>query len=162
MGYSAKAIANYFISKYGKAGISPLKLQKLVYLSHGWYLGIVEKELVDDEYAEAWQYGPVFASLYHEFKEFGSGHINRKATDIDDGFDLITPYVDKNDSRTIKLLNRVWKVYGKYSAGQLSSITHRNDSPWDQIRKDNQDKRNIHIPNSLIKKYYKKLANKDG
>ena len=72
MGYSAKAPANYFIGKYGRFKISPLKLQKLVYISHGWHLAIFDRELVDDEYAEAWQYGPVFPSLYHEFTEFGA------------------------------------------------------------------------------------------
>ena len=39
MGYSAKAVANYFLSKYGrKKGITPLKIQKLVYIAHGWHM----------------------------------------------------------------------------------------------------------------------------
>ena len=162
MGYSANTVANYFISKYGKTGISPLKLQKLVYLAHGWHWGILGEDLVDDEYAEAWQYGPVFASLYHEFKDFGSGQITRKATDIDDDFELFTPNVNKNDSQTIALLNKVWEVYGKFTAGQLSSLTHKKGSPWHQVREDSPNKKNVHIPDEVIKKYYEAMAAKNG
>ena len=83
MSYSAKAIANYFLglADAEKKPISHLKIQKLVYIAHGWYLAIKGEPLVGDEYAEAWQYGPVFPSLYHEFKIHGSGHITEPAMD---------------------------------------------------------------------------------
>lgn len=63
VGYSAKAVANYFLAQYGKHGLNPLKLQKLVYIAHGWNLAVRNQPLVDNELPEAWEYGPVFASL---------------------------------------------------------------------------------------------------
>lgn len=47
MCYSAKAVANAFIkvAKEEKLPLSNLVLQKLVFLAHGWYLGITKKPL---------------------------------------------------------------------------------------------------------------------
>lgn len=64
MGHSAKAIANFFIDRHKRHGISPLKLQKLIYMAHGWHLALLDKPLVEDEAPEAWKFGPVFASVY--------------------------------------------------------------------------------------------------
>lgn len=169
MGYSAKAIANYFLTKYGRHGISPLKLQKLVYIAHGWHMALLDGDLlVDDEYVEAWQYGPVFPSLYHEFKDLGSKRVTRKAEDIsfvesEDDFAFIAPEVPESDDRTRKLLDRIWEVYGKFTGGQLSSLTHAEGTPWSEVRRKNTGMRNVHIPNELIRKHYEeKAATKNG
>ena len=63
MGYSAKALANFFIKNY--TNISPLKIQKLVYISHGWHLGLFDEPLVDDEFAKHGgtdQYSPPYTT----------------------------------------------------------------------------------------------------
>ena len=156
MSYSAKAIANYYISKYKKTGISPLKIQKLVYLAHAWHLAFHDEPLVQDEYAEAWAHGPVFSSLYHEFKYRGRLPINHLATDIDwDGEETI-PDVPKDDHETVRLLDRVWEVYGDRSGFQLSSLTHQDDSPWHQTRVETGGRKNANIPDKRIKEHYKK------
>ena len=160
MGYSAKAIANFFIDRYGRNGITPLKLQKLIYLAHGWHLALYDDPLVDDEYAEAWQYGPVFPSIYHEFKEFGRGPISRSATDVDfkdNQFVSTTPRIDKRDRETTRLLERIWEIHGKHSGLHLSALTHQEDSPWDITVKnmDGTFKRNEHISDMTIKDYYR-------
>lgn len=167
MGYSAKAIANYFLDHYGdmktSPKTSPLKLQKLVYISHGWSLAIFDEELVDDEYAEAWQYGPVFPSLYYEFKEFGRRPINRNATDLHlsdfEYFEFVKPKVEVDDEQNHALLNRIWDVYGGYTPVQLSNMTHKDGTPWRKARNEAKGMRNFHIDNKIIKKYYSDLAN---
>ena len=163
MGYSAKAVANYFLSKYGKNGITPLKIQKLVYLAHGWHLAYFEEPLVDDEYAEAWQYGPVFASLYHEFKYRGRSPIAKLATELDfETLEISTPKIAKSDKQVRKLLDRIWEVHGKYSGGQLSRMTHKKGSPWEQTRgKEGGNKKNSNIDDGLIMEYYQKLRDRD-
>lgn len=108
MGYPVKAVANAFlqIAEKHDAKLSPLKLQKLVYISHGWHLAIEGQNLVSDEFAEAWQYGPVFPSLYHEFKGAGKGAITSPATDLEIGdgpgldVTVVTPSIPENDKAT--------------------------------------------------------------
>ena len=172
MGYSAFAVANYFLDLAKKDGveITPLKIQKLVYIAHGYYLAFTARDnppngrpLVNDEFAEAWQYGPVFPSLYHHFKHFGRDPITVFAEDIeflyDDGSGKLdtkvtTPKIDQNDEFSCALLNKIWEVYGEYTGLQLSDITHREGTPWDKTWKRREGFRNAHIPNKAISEYY--------
>jgi len=163
VGYSAKAVANYFLSKYRKHGITPLKIQKLVYIAHGWHLAYFDKPFVEDEDAEAWEFGPVFPSLYHEFKYRGRMPIIELATilSIKDrknlSFEKKIPNILKSDNQTIQLLDTIWEVYGNLTGAALSSLTHRENSPWAEVRAESNGKRNTNIDNEIIKKYYKKL-----
>lgn len=154
------AVANYFIDKSIKTGeeISPMKLLKLVYIAHGWYLGIVEDSLIG-EAVEAWKYGPVVPTVYHAFKHYG----NEAITSLDfDSENKDYPLV-KNDFQRI-FLDKIWEVYKKFSAVQLSALTHVSDSPWDIVWNKENGKfiKSKIIPTDLIKDYYQKklLANK--
>lgn len=166
MGYPVKAVANAMlqIAENHDATLSPLKLQKLVYIAHGWHLAIKNTELVDDEFAEAWQYGPVFPSLYHEFKDSGKGSIAKRATymEISDGPDfnicVVEPSVPVTDDFTWSLLNKVWDSYGKFSGLTLSDLTHRPDTPWKTTWDANEGRKNADIPNDVIEQHYKGLA----
>lgn len=170
MGYTAKAVANYFIGNYGTgrfgtrfgAGISPLRLQKLVYISHGWHLALRDKPLVDDEHAEAWQYGPVFPSLYYEFKDFGDKPITRKAQQIGPDLKFTTPEIPEQDEETAELLDRVWDVYRGYTAIQLSALTHAKDTPWYKARQQFPGVRNVAILNDSITAHYKEKIEAQG
>ena len=168
MGYTAKAIANFFldIATKRKTRITPLKIQKLVYISHGWHLALTDdRPLVDDEYAEAWQYGPVFPSLYHEFKHYGRDAIVEPATDIvftGNDFEESTPHVGENDTGIQKLLNRIWEVYGGFTGPQLSDMTHASGTPWASTWQQNSGFRNVHIPNEAISAHYQKLMEKNS
>lgn len=163
--YSAKNVANYFLKTYGrKHGISPVKLQKLVYLAHGWHLALYGEPLVADENAEAWQYGPVFPSLYHEFSEFGRGPITRLADDYEIADPqtgkvklVVTPDIPKRDTQVRRLLDKIWEVYGTYAPWQLSAMTHKPDSPWDKTRKQSGNKNNADIDAEIIAAHYKNL-----
>jgi len=70
---AVEAIANWFLDRSKSDGkpVDPMKLQKLIYFAHGWHLGLIRHPLVDELF-EAWEYGPVVPSIYHEFKMFGS------------------------------------------------------------------------------------------
>src|SRR5438093_6238406 len=116
--YSPFAIANYFIEKSAETGVplSPMKLIKLVYLAHGWHLALTGKPLITEP-IEAWKYGPVIASLYHVFKRYGNGNLPITAK--------VSTAVLPDDPDLKKLLDKVWDSYGKYSAVQLSTLTHQ-------------------------------------
>ena len=156
-GYSAKAIANYFLKKHGKEGITPLKIQKLVYIAHGWYLAYHKKPLVSDEYPEAWPYGPVFPSLYHEFKHRGRLPIMNLATDayVDSRGRLVerTPKTPKEHKETLEFLEEIWEVYGKYSGLDLSEMCHKDKTPWATTREDDP-RENVNIRDEVIQRYY--------
>ncbi len=36
------------------------------------------------------------------------------------------------DDYTLGMLNKIWEVYGDYTASHLSEITHLPGSPWDK------------------------------
>lgn len=151
------AISNYFINKANSLGaeLTPMKLLKLVYLSHGWYLGLNNGEALIPEFAQAWEYGPVVQSVYDDFKVYQRAQITSLRSDKNTG-----NYPVVSDPETIKFLNRIWEVYGRYSGGQLSSITHQQGSPWFTVWNDKGGKtgRGVIIPNPLIAEYYKNKA----
>ena len=163
MGCSAKAVANYFLdlAEEKEEPLTPLKVQKLVYIAHGWYLALSKEALISDEYAEAWQYGPVFPSIYYEFKWFGSNKITDRAEELVSFNQLsgtwkkIIPLVPSQDKITCTFLDRIWKVYSPYNAIVLSEMTHEEGTPW-SLTKEEDDKINAHIPNCRIKEYYEK------
>lgn len=161
--YSAKAIANAFldIAESEGAKIAPMKIQKLVYIAHGWGLGFLGTPLINEE-VEAWKYGPVINVLYHEFKQYGSSFITRKATDV--RLDSKTlkileevPNVLPDDNDVNALLSKIWSVYGKFTGPQLSDITHLAGSPWD-ITYNGAHQRII--PREIIEQHYKALIQK--
>jgi uncharacterized phage-associated protein len=159
MTHSALSIANAFldVAKAEGKGISPMKLQKLVYYAHGWYLGLFGEPLID-ETIEAWKYGPVIQPIYHEFKCFGSSDITCAATVFDvDTFDLIEPRPE-GDEDVLALIKTIWHEYGSFSALKLSSMTHISNGPWAKARVGHEEARSVPIPNESIKQYFEKLA----
>ena len=80
---SAKAVANHFLDLAERDGttLNPMKIQKLVYIAHGWHLAIMEKPLIHES-VEAWTYGPVIPDLYHEFKRWGNEGIRKRAAEV--------------------------------------------------------------------------------
>lgn len=55
-----------------------MHLQKLTYFAHGWYIAFNDQEQIQpliNEPFQAWEYGPVCSSIYHEFKGFGCNAI---------------------------------------------------------------------------------------
>ena len=166
--YSAKAIANYFLEhrkKFKRKGpITQMKLHKLVYFSHGWYLALTGKPLID-ETLQAWDYGPVVPSLYQEFKHFRNKNITEVAMDLEpikgSKFSVFVPAVAPDDQYTCELLDRVIKVYGKFTASQLSAMTHEPYSPWSEARKENPGVNFVGITNESLRKYFKAKALKN-
>jgi len=148
------AVANFFISKGLGDGQppDPMKVQKLVYFGHGWHLAFYKNPLID-EFIEAWPYGPVVPTIYHEFKKYGPNPITNLACDLVG--DQLVPY-KVTSPQVIPLLDRVWQVYKPLSALALSELTHRAGSPWhttwEQFGK--LGIRGANIGNDLIKAHF--------
>jgi uncharacterized phage-associated protein len=157
--YKAKAIANFFLdcAKRDGEALTQMKLQKLVYFAHGWHLALVGTPLIDER-VQAWDFGPVVRTLYDEFKRYGRDPVTEHAISIDDEMRFYQPIVAESDKETRLLLNRVWKVYKRLSAYQMSNLTHRDGTPWKQIYSANLGIRNVVIDDENIKQHFLQLA----
>jgi uncharacterized phage-associated protein len=155
--YDSRVIANSFLDIALKEGdvIDPMKLLKLVYIAHGWYLALTGEPLIRDS-IEAWKHGPVIPKLYDAIRKFGARPISEYYTEFD--FDELTTYIPTvQDEETRKFLNVVWNGYGTYSGIELSAMTHKEGTPWREVY--SPDKRHIVIPMETIRSYYESLLN---
>lgn len=155
MAYSVFAIANAFIelSKQENIPVTNMKLQKLVYIAHGFSLASLSKPLFTDD-IRALKWGPVIMSLYNEVKHFGNQPIDEKIklSAQDEVIDL-----SNNQSVETVIVKFVWNRYKNYSAAQLSSITHQKGTPWNLVWRDDEY---AVIPNDLIQSHYKGMLKK--
>lgn len=135
MAYSAYAIANAFVQRSleGKlSGLSPMKLQKLMYYAQAWHLRVMKRPLLDDNFAR-WKFGPVIPCIYHEFKNFGYQPITAKATTVSvEGMELKydVPEVPASDKTSWALIDAIIQRYGSINAQVLSERTHLPGSGW--------------------------------
>ena len=145
---SAIALANKFIDLAQSDGVplTNMQLQKLVYIAHGWALALLGGGGLIYDPIEAWQWGPVIPSLYHNFSKYGAGEV-----------DAPIPFVDEAKlSATEKaLLDSVWRSYGRMSGFKLSTITHQENTPWSRTMKDSGLR--SAIPDSYIRQHYRRL-----
>lgn len=153
--YRAKTIALFFLELGELEGIpiTHMKLQKLIYVAHGWCLAIHGKPLIEES-IEAWRYGPVIGNVYQWLKHCGSAPIQLKDLYVSDNNQLRLADL-KQDKSTVALLERVWDVHKNFDDIKLSGMTHLPTSPWAQVRgKTPENKFNITIDDSLIRDYF--------
>lgn len=146
-------ISNAFLSEFGEgAGITHMKLQKLTYLFHGFWLQENDTRALSAD-PEVWQYGPVFGSLYQALKRFKSEKIAEPKTEV---FDFDKPAISSNLEH-LALIRRVWNKYGALSGGQLSDLTHKPGSPWHTVAKkyDFRVPQGLKIEEDIIRHYYR-------
>jgi uncharacterized phage-associated protein len=160
--YHAIAVANWFISHRCRH-LTPLKLQKLIYYAHGWYLALKGRPLIADV-VQAWDFGPVVPSVYLEFRQWGNRIIPTDAlgtelqTNADDTSDLIVPQIPPADTETVRFLERIAKVFDEFTGAQLSTYTHQPGTPWSNIKNRLSSRRNIEIPDDDIRNYFLAVA----
>lgn len=148
MAYELNTIANFFINKAHQSDcndLTPMKLLKLVYIAHGWNLGIYNDPLFIEE-VSAWKFGPVIRPLYDRVKIYRSNPIKEPLPSI----------AEEIDSRDLELLEAVWKKYGALDGITLSHITHQPGSPWSQTWDANGW--DLIIPTNLIRDHYREMA----
>ncbi|MCH8342708.1 MAG: SocA family protein [Planctomycetes bacterium] len=130
MPWSSKAVANHILhlAKAEGVQVTPMQLNKLVYITHGWHLALTGDPLIN-ETAEAWKYGPVVSSLYQEFKRFGRTPITKFAVEWE-GDNPVTAKLPVGAEEAKDIIERVRKAYSGYSGLQLSALTHKKGTPW--------------------------------
>ena len=98
---------------------------------------------------KAWKYGPVFPTVYQEYKIFGKHPITLlKAPEEQDQFSF----------GQMALVDQVDEAYDEYDGVDLSGITHQPGTPWHQVRIVEKKPEGSVIPNKLIRKFYQERA----
>lgn len=128
----ARAVANFLVKAGRSRGlsISNLKLQKLLFLCHAFYLVETGKPLVRGSF-EAWQYGPVHRETYEAFKNFGANAITEEATKFDPVTGTRHALSVPSDQTALDVIGRVVQFYGAKSPAELVELTHAKNGPWD-------------------------------
>lgn len=132
---TAISTANWFLNRSWRESeavpaCDQMKLYKLVYYAHAWYLGNGCGELYSED-IKAWPHGPVVPDLYGQFKRFGRGAITSlgqrlQPTDAG-GLEFVVP---EHDGSLDGFFESVWGVYKPYTGIQLSNMTHLPGEPW--------------------------------
>lgn len=154
--YTNIAIANWFLDIGIKEMnlLTQMRLQKLIYFAHAHRLVTENKALVEGLFI-ALDYGPVLQDVYSMTSSHGSRPIaSLLHVPGDIPYSLKTPVVSYNSERVRNLLEKIWARYSSFSAKNLSDLSHKPKSPWDEIY--NGKGKRYPIPNHLIKDFYTK------
>ena len=141
-------VANFFIQKGLDDGqpFIPIQVNKFVYFSHAFMLGIHGRPLVNRA-LEAWLYGPVTPVVYHCLSYYGGNPVLAP----------ILAHQQEFDEDELDVLTQVLQTYGPLIPTQLTLITAVPGGPWDQTRR----KANTPfspIPDNLVQTYYSQIA----
>jgi len=145
--YRPTVLAKWFINRVDReAGdtITHLKLQKLLYYAQAWHLANTGEPLFDEE-IQAWTHGPVVPSVWRAYREKRW-----------EPLELVDRLPDLN-KYTQNYLDRVFQVYGGFTAKRLELMTH-NEDPWKEARGDlplEASCQNV-ISHDTMRRYYRK------
>lgn len=117
-------VARYFLVRQDRsAPITPMKLQKLVYLAQGTTLAMLHRSLWDTSdlgaRVTAWEKGPVVPALWRKYKG-ARWHQLPVPSDVE---------LDSYDSASRAVMDAVLAKYGHLTADELANLTHHHD-PW--------------------------------
>ena len=129
-----------------RKGLTPMQILKLVYISHGWTLGIHDQPLFGEP-VEVWKYGPVVRSVYQWFGRYRGSVVDAETESV------------RNSGRTWRseekdIMAQVFDEYGAWDGWTLSGVTHKEGSPWWQARQAGLKT----IPDSMTREYYDQLS----
>ena len=114
-------IANNFIEwgLRGDAPVTPLKLQKLLYLFYARHLYVWGAMPFAEEF-EKWPKGPVLRDVYETLKIYGGVPIDKAVRDIRGDVNRIAP----QDEHFSPVFHDVVQRFGIVSANELVELTH--------------------------------------
>jgi uncharacterized phage-associated protein len=160
---TAAAVANAFLDIQAEdhgsfPRIDQMKLYKLVYYAHAWWLAQRDQNLFEED-VHAWPWGPVVPSLYGKFMRAGRGPISGlRATElVSSGLNVTVREPDAPDRDIMTYLRSVWEIHKGFSGVQLSNATHARGEPWAIVKEQygDLDSKPL-IPNPIIQTVFKK------
>jgi uncharacterized phage-associated protein len=151
-------VADYLIAN-GGGRLTPLHVNKLTYISHGWTLGIRGYPLIHDR-IEAWRYGPVIPVIYHTLSGYGEAEIPRlyycRTAPDSDEFAPRAKFLKAVLKPNLDIIDKVLEMYGHLTGSELIELVHQKGSPWHTCYV--KGRRGTPIPNHIIKRHYRGLV----
>ena len=152
--YSAGQVANYILDLADRDGVAvtPMKLQKLVYIAFGWALALYDLQLFTEQ-IQAWKHGPVIPSLFHEFKVYTNNPITGRSFELNHDGSTWVSSIPRSDRDTRKAISGTWRAYRHLSAASLRNRTHAPDTPWSRVYHSEGTLGTV-IPPELIREHF--------
>lgn len=144
-------------------GVTPLKLQKLLYYLQAWNLVFFNTPIFQDE-PEAWVNGPVYRKVYDYYRDYQMYEFIKIAPEekqhIDENVTGMVRAIGFDASQQ-ELFDEIISKYGKMASADLGLRTHSED-PWKDARKGLGifDYSTNLITHESMTKYYSSLLNK--
>lgn len=148
-GLKSLAVAQYIIDNIKSTKnpiITPMKLIKLIYISHGYMLGRYGYSLLD-EHIKAYKTGVSIESVYNAVRDFRDYPVSNII-----GANKWKGQFNQQEKDT---MNYVISTYNVYDVATIGLAIIANDTPWTITREITQDDANI--PDGLIQLFYKNL-----
>lgn len=148
-----RAIANEVLCRAEELGIeiTNMAINKIVYFVHCDFIIQTGNPLVGAK-IEAWQHGPVFRELYHEFKVWEERPIKAKAKRVSPiSGELEEAFFDSSVDQKEAIRSIIDRYVG-FSAAHLRALSHARGGPWDQVwQHSGKANPGMQITNDLIK-----------
>jgi len=158
MPYPAIVIANELIklATAEKIEITPMKLQKILYLANGISVKKRHQKLINEKF-EAWEFGPVIKSVYAAFKNCGANSIKDTYDELipTTGYTFVSPTSFNVESADLAIIKEAWDNTKNLSAFTLSAWSHNKQSPWDKAY--NANPREAYISDEEISEYFNRV-----
>jgi uncharacterized phage-associated protein len=132
--FDARAVANLVLRESWTRGmeITNLKLQKLLFLCHAFFLVENGKRLTRGHFL-AWRFGPVHREVYEAFQSFGKDPIRVEAVHTNPVTGEKTQLVTPNNREVVDLVHKIVNFYGPWNASELVKLTHARNGPWHHV-----------------------------
>lgn len=152
MGSKSLAVAQCIVDK-SEVPITPMKLLKLVYIAHGYRLGLDGAPLLDEQ-VQAWKFGPIVESVYQAVRGYCSNPVTTVpgtgGPEAGAG-----GWAGQLTIRELMIISIVLDKYGQVDAVALSGATHKPGTPWSTTWAYHEQ--NASISNDLIEHFYRNM-----
>lgn len=150
-------VANHLISTAYRHqdddDLTPLRIQKLMYFLHGWYMAVTGTALLSEPFVHG-QYGPKLKILDEALTAYAGVPVDELLLEWHEGEQAMAPYTldVKAVPQLAEVTEKVWAEYSRFSTAQLSTMSHGPESPWART-KDGDN-----IPNTWIVEEFVRLG----
>ena len=109
--------------------LNSIKMNKLVYLAHGWLLGLTGRPLIY-EHVEVWKSGPVIPEMYFVIRSATERYMLIDMEKVRKKIEVF-PNISSDSVEGI-VISHVFNKYGAKTYTELTELTTTKNSPWNR------------------------------